>query len=138
RLGGGGRRGAYRADQREDLVFLQQLLDRFDRLGRLIAVIDALELKLATLDAAGLVDFREGCFQPDLHALAQGRGRAVERCGLTKHDLVGRHTVFGGCGNARREENSRRSKESVERSSSHMNSSFGGGKVERICWPGRR
>ena len=71
RLGGGGGRGADRTGHREDLVFLQQLLGRFDRLGRFVAVVDALEFELPALDAAGLVYFGEGRFQTHFHALAQ-------------------------------------------------------------------
>ena len=78
---------------REHLVFLQQLLDRFDRFGRLVAVVDALEFELAALDAAGLVDFRERRFEAHFHALAQRRGRTFQRGRLTEHDLVGGDTI---------------------------------------------
>ena len=103
RLGGGRGRRADRAGEREDLVFLEQLLDRFDRLGRLVAVVDALQFELAALDAAGLVDFGEGRVETQFHALAQGRGRTFEGRRLTEHDLVGGDTVLGEGGNTRRE-----------------------------------
>ena len=95
RLDRGGGRRADGADDREYLVLLQQLLDHTDRACRLVAVIDALEFELASLDAAGLVDFGEGGFEPDLHVLPQGRCRTGQRGGLAKYDSVGRNTVLG-------------------------------------------
>jgi hypothetical protein len=95
RLGGGGGRCADGAGESEHLVFLEQLLDRFDGFGGLIAVVNALELELAALDAAGLVDLGEGRVETHLHALPQSRGRALEGGCLTEHDLVCRDTVFG-------------------------------------------
>ena len=104
RLGGGGGRRTDGAGDGEHLVLFEQLLDRFDGSGRLIAVVDALELELAALDAAGLVDFGERRVETRLHALAERRGRTFERRRLAEHDLVGGDTVLGESRNARREQ----------------------------------
>ncbi len=104
RLGGGCRRRANRTGDREHLVFLKQLLDRFNRLGRLVSVVDALEFEFPSLDATGLVYFGEGRFETHFHALSQRRCGAFKRRCLTKHDLVGRDPIFRGCRKSSRQQ----------------------------------
>jgi hypothetical protein len=107
-LGGGGdglRRGCSRrsdrADQGKDLVLLDQLLSRRDRLVRLVAVIDANQVELAAVHAALLVRFLESRADAGAHALAERGGRTFEHGRLAEDDALGGDSVLGARGRKR-------------------------------------
>ena len=66
-----------------------------DRPLGLVAVVIALELQLATLDAAVAVGLRERGQEAGAHALAQGAGRTVEGGRLAEQDGVGAYARLG-------------------------------------------
>src|SRR5262249_21155146 len=83
-------------DQREDLVGLDEALRHLDRFLGLVAVIDRIQLELAALDAARLVDLGESGGDALTHAETERRGRAFQRRGLAEDDLVGANAGIGG------------------------------------------
>jgi hypothetical protein len=83
-----------RADEGKDLVFLDGIVGRDDRLLGLVAVVDRFKLELAAIDAAGVESGKDAF----AHALAEGLRRAVKRGDLPKNDSFLEHAVLGAQG----------------------------------------
>ena len=79
-------RRADRADQREDLVLLDQPGGLGDRAIGIVAIVPADQFELAAVHAALGVDLGEGGEDALPHALAERRRRTLERGGLTEQD----------------------------------------------------
>ena len=135
RLRGRRGRGADRAGKREHLVLFEKLLDGLDRLGRLVAVVDAFELELAALDPAGFVCLREGGLHSDLHALSERARGTAERCELTENDPVGRDAVFGGGRKDGREQHQTGCWDRLERWNRHVETLRSGAWSDNVFGP---
>src|SRR6476469_7937213 len=83
-----------RTEKSKDPVFLYRFGGGFDGFLGLVAVIDRFELKLASIDAAGAIDFLERGENSFAHALAERLRWPVERSDLAKQDLIFEYAVL--------------------------------------------
>ena len=98
RVGNRDRRGRRSdiADEAEYLILVAELLHRFERARRLIAVVGRNQPKHPALDAAGVVDLVESSIDAELHLLAEFLGRAGEGRGDPEPDFASRDATHAG------------------------------------------